>query len=64
MSNEADALESPPGQPARPPASSPGDAARSQRRWLILFVGLIAMTAGCTFQYGLPKLIPETRCED
>src|SRR5450755_1921409 len=63
MSNEADALESPPGQPARPPASIPGDAARSQRRWLILFVGLIAMTAGCTFQYGLAYLIPALRHE-
>jgi hypothetical protein len=26
----------------------------SGRRWLILLIGLIAMTAGCTFQYGLP----------
>ncbi len=31
------------------------------RRWLILFVGLIAMTAGCTFQYGLAYLIPALR---
>jgi 1,4-dihydroxy-2-naphthoate octaprenyltransferase len=26
------------------------------RRWLILAVGLLAMTAGCTYQYGLPYL--------
>src|SRR5580704_19722238 len=41
-----------------------GLAAASQqtgRRWLILFVGLIAMTAGCTFQYGLAYLIPALR---
>jgi sugar phosphate permease len=31
------------------------------RRWLILVVGLIAMTAGCTYQYGLPYLIPALR---
>ena len=31
------------------------------RRWLILFVGLVAMTSGCTFQYGLAYLIPALR---
>ena len=31
------------------------------RRWLILLVGLIAITAGCTFQYGLAYLIPTLR---
>lgn len=31
------------------------------RRWLILGVGFIAMTAGCTFQYGLAYLIPALR---
>jgi 1,4-dihydroxy-2-naphthoate octaprenyltransferase len=30
--------------------------APSGRRWLILIIGLIAMTAGCTFQYGLSHL--------
>jgi len=35
----------------------------SGRRWLILFVGLFAMTAGCTFQYGLAYLIPALRHE-
>src|ERR1700741_2956049 len=39
--------------------SSETDASR--RRWLILFVGLLAMTAGCTFQYGLAYLIPALR---
>lgn len=34
------------------------DAAdRTARRWLVLFVGLIALPAGCTFQYGLAYLI-------
>jgi len=35
--------------------------ATSGRRWLILLIGLIAMTAGCTFQYGLAYLIPALR---
>ncbi|HEY2507671.1 MAG TPA: MFS transporter [Streptosporangiaceae bacterium] len=34
---------------------------RDRRRWLILIVGLLAMTAGCTFQYGLAYLIPALR---
>ena len=38
-------------------------AADEGRRWLILAVGLIAMTAGCTYQYGLPYLIPALRHE-
>jgi sugar phosphate permease len=33
----------------------------SGRRWLILLIGLIAMTEGCTFQYGLAYLIPALR---
>src|SRR5215467_7497571 len=31
------------------------------RRWIILLIGLVAMTAGCTFQYGLAYLIPALR---
>ena len=34
-----------------------------RRRWLILFVGLLAMTASCAFQYGLAYLIPAFRHE-
>jgi hypothetical protein len=26
---------------------------RDRRRWVVLVVGMVAMTAGCTFQYGL-----------
>jgi sugar phosphate permease len=37
------------------------NATGARRRWLILVVGLIAMTAGCTFQYGLAYLIPALR---
>jgi sugar phosphate permease len=37
------------------------EAADPGRRWLILLIGLIAMTAGCTFQYGLAYLIPALR---
>jgi sugar phosphate permease len=37
--------------------------AAGNRRWLVLFIGLIALTAGCTFQYGLAYLIPELRHE-
>jgi sugar phosphate permease len=40
------------------PATQEGS---SSRRWLILIIGLIAMTAGCTFQYGLAYLIPALR---
>src|SRR5215469_12128019 len=41
-------------------AASPSEP-DSGRRWLILLIGLIAMTAGCTFQYGLAYLIPTLR---
>src|SRR5271155_5952406 len=41
------------------PAAEPA----ARRRWLILAIGLIAMTAGCTFQYGLAYLIPALRHE-
>jgi sugar phosphate permease len=34
-----------------------------RRRWLILVVGMLAMTAGSTFQYGLAYLIPALRHE-
>jgi len=33
------------------------------RRWFILLTGLLAMTAGCTFQYGIAYLIPALRQE-
>jgi sugar phosphate permease len=33
----------------------------SGRRWLILLIGLLALTAGCTYQYGLAYLIPALR---
>jgi sugar phosphate permease len=46
---------------ADPSSRNEGDT--SGRRWLILFVGLFAMTAGCTFQYGLAYLIPALRHE-
>src|SRR5450432_2537156 len=50
----ANLSESPSPSALRP--TSPGG-----RRWLILFVGLFALTAGCTFQYGLTYLIPALR---
>src|ERR1022692_4322004 len=37
--------------------------AGGNRRWLVLFIGLIALTAGCTFQYGIAYLIPALRHE-
>jgi sugar phosphate permease len=43
-------------------AAAPAESA-GRRRWLILAVGLVAMTAGCTFQYGLAYLIPALRHE-
>ena len=33
------------------------------RRWVVLVAGMLAMTAGCTFQYGLAYLIPAFRAE-
>ncbi|MEV5753453.1 MFS transporter [Actinoallomurus sp. NPDC052308] len=33
------------------------------RRWLVLGVGLLAMVAGCAYQYGLPYLIPALRAD-
>ena len=40
-----------------------GEAGPDSRRWVVLFAGLVAMTAGCTFQYGLAYLIPAFRAE-
>ena len=39
----------------------PTDAPAAGHRWIILLIGLVAMTAGCTFQYGLAYLIPALR---
>jgi sugar phosphate permease len=46
--------------PAAGPPPGPGPA---RRRWVVLIAGLAAMTAGCTFQYGLAYLIPAFRHE-
>src|ERR1700722_362580 len=43
-----------PGRPA-------GDTGPGGQRWVVLVAGLFAMTAGCTFQYGLASLIPALR---
>ena len=40
-----------------------GGAGPGGQRWVVLFAGLFAMTAGCTFQYGLAYLIPAFRAE-
>jgi sugar phosphate permease len=50
-----------PPPPAEPPNGAAPPAQDSRRRWLILLIGLVAMTAGCTFQYGLAYLIPALR---
>ncbi|WP_213008087.1 MFS transporter [Paractinoplanes toevensis] len=34
-----------------------------RRRWAVLAVGMLAMAAACTFQYGLPYLIPAFRAD-
>ncbi len=49
------------GSPAT--ASGLDDQGQGRRRWLVLLIGMIAMTAGCTFQYGLGYLIPALRRE-
>ena len=33
------------------------------RRWIVLAVGLLGLTAGCAAQYGLAFLIPALRAE-
>ena len=43
--------------------ASAGERGGARRRWVILFTGMAAMTAGCTFQYGLAYLIPALRRE-
>ena len=49
---------------ARPGAGNrAGDTGPGSRRWVVLVAGLLAMTAGCTFQYGLAYLIPAFRAE-
>src|SRR6185312_15926601 len=50
-------------QPKPAPAGPAQPEPPPRRRWLILFVGLAALTAGCTFQYGLAYLIPALRNE-
>jgi MFS family permease len=40
-----------------------GNADWAGRRWVVLVAGMLAMTAGCTFQYGLAYLIPAFRAE-
>ncbi|MFC8450843.1 MFS transporter [Kitasatospora sp. NPDC057223] len=40
-----------------------GAEAADGRRWLVLAVGMLAVTAGCAFQFGLPYLIPALRDE-
>src|SRR5205823_9952676 len=39
----------------------PSGAGRGRRRWAVLAAGTVALTAGCTFQYGLAYLIPALR---
>ncbi|HEY2639261.1 MAG TPA: MFS transporter [Streptosporangiaceae bacterium] len=64
MSSSAAKPDVPGGLPGNR-GSSVGDltlaAGDDRRRWLILLIGLIAMTAGCTFQYGIAYLIPALR---
>lgn len=42
-------------------AEVPGGGGR--RRWAVLAAGMVAMMAGCAFQFGLPFLIPALRDE-
>jgi MFS family permease len=45
------------------PGTGRGERAGARRRWVILATGMAAMTAGCTFQYGLAYMIPALRRE-
>ena len=53
----------PPTSSPRPPAGGPPPVPADRRRWLVLSVGMLAMTAGCTFQFGLAYLIPALRTQ-
>ncbi|MFF1870923.1 MFS transporter [Kitasatospora herbaricolor] len=44
-------------------AAADGGPVPDRRRWVVLAVGMLAMTAGCAFQFGLPYLIPALRDE-
>jgi len=46
-----------------PPEGQASASASAGRRWVVLIAGMVAMTAGCTFQYGLAYLIPALRQE-
>src|SRR5260370_34315150 len=65
MSSSAAKPNVPGGLPGNRGGSSLGDlalgAGADRRRWLILLIVLIAMTAGCPFQYGIAYLIPALR---
>lgn len=39
------------------------DHVADHQRWMVLAVGMLAMTAGCTFQFGLAYLIPALRAQ-
>ncbi len=56
--------------PAMPLSTVPGESvltigppADDRRRWIVLAVGMLAMAAGCAFQYGLAYLVPALRAE-
>lgn len=43
---------------------SPGEAAQQPaRRWAVLAAGVVAIAIGCSFQFGLPYLLPSLRTE-
>jgi len=53
-------------QPEDAARSGPGERAGPRggaRRWVTLAAGTVALTAGCTFQYGLAYLIPALRAQ-
>ncbi|MGK5557810.1 MFS transporter, partial [Actinomadura kijaniata] len=49
--------------PPRPPTGGPHGSPAGRRRWLVLTVGMLAMTASCAFQFGLAYLIPTLRAQ-
>lgn len=55
-------------QPTPPSSARPATGGRSpssgdRRRWLVLTIGMLAMTAGSVFQFGLAYLIPTLRAQ-
>ncbi|HET9654432.1 MAG TPA: MFS transporter [Kineosporiaceae bacterium] len=51
------------GRPGLPGAARNAGAVPDRRRWAVLAAGVVAISVGCLFQFGLPYLVPHLRAE-